>query len=145
MSEKVCEPNGCGMCKVRRSSAVKNSGSNKYLRPWTTIAPRTPYPESVTGSKCASKCTSRRDIQDACDDSPQSLSVEEIRNDYEEWHQRKIESARRQHGEDTEEEHRRQSLASLDVLGVSALEGTTVRAAVDWPFIRVQNSRRRDD
>ncbi|KAI0049971.1 P-loop containing nucleoside triphosphate hydrolase protein [Auriscalpium vulgare] len=78
-------------------------------------------------------------------DSPQSLSVEEIRNDYEEWHQRKIESARRRYGEDTEEEHRRQRIASLDVLGVSALEGTNVRAAVDWLFIRVQNSRRRDD
>ncbi|ETW80477.1 hypothetical protein HETIRDRAFT_169233 [Heterobasidion irregulare TC 32-1] len=78
-------------------------------------------------------------------DSPQSLSVEEIRNDYEDWHQRKMESARRRYGEENELEQRRERIASLDVMGVSALEGTGVRAAVDWLFIRVQNSRRRDE
>ncbi|TFY69139.1 hypothetical protein EVG20_g3277 [Dentipellis fragilis] len=78
-------------------------------------------------------------------DSPQSLSVEEIRNDYEEWHQRKMESARRRYGEEMELEHRRERIASLDVMGVSALEGTGVRTAVDWIFIRVQNSIRRDE
>ncbi|EKM80621.1 hypothetical protein AGABI1DRAFT_98766 [Agaricus bisporus var. burnettii JB137-S8] len=78
-------------------------------------------------------------------DSPQSLSVEEIRHDYEDWYQRKLESTRRhaRYGEDESEiSARRQRIASLDVMGISALEGTGVRAAVDWLFIRVQNSRR---
>ncbi|KII92646.1 hypothetical protein PLICRDRAFT_695970 [Plicaturopsis crispa FD-325 SS-3] len=76
-------------------------------------------------------------------DSPQSLSVDEIRNDYEEWHQRKQESARRTYESSSQTpENRRERIASLDVMGVSALEGTGVRAAVDWLFIRVQNSRR---
>ncbi|KAL0577462.1 ADP-ribosylation factor protein 3 [Marasmius crinis-equi] len=75
-------------------------------------------------------------------DSPQSLSVEEIRHDYEDWHQRKMESARRsRHGDDSSNA-RRERIASLDVMGVSAIEGTGVRAAVDWLFLRVQNSRR---
>lgn len=56
-------------------------------------------------------------------DSPHSLSVEEIRQDYEGWHQRKLESARRSYGEDTETQHRRERIASLDVMGISALEG----------------------
>ncbi|KAJ7646798.1 P-loop containing nucleoside triphosphate hydrolase protein [Roridomyces roridus] len=77
-------------------------------------------------------------------DSPSALSVEEIRHDYEDWHQRKIESARRNvrphHGD--EGGLTRERIASLDVMGVSALEGTGVKAAVDWLFIRVQNSRR---
>jgi len=74
------------------------------------------------------------------------LSVDEIRHDYEEWYQRKLESARRttRYGEDSSVAlaTRRERIASLDVMGVSALEGTGVRAAVDWLFIRVQNSRR---
>jgi len=79
-------------------------------------------------------------------DSPTSLSVDEIRHDYEDWYQRKMESARRTRygepdsGNDTA--MRRERIASLDVMGVSAIEGTGVRAAVDWLFIRVQNSRR---
>lgn len=56
-------------------------------------------------------------------DSPQSLSVEEIRNDYEAWHQAKVESARRRYGEENEMDQRRDRIASLDVMGVSALEG----------------------
>lgn len=56
-------------------------------------------------------------------DSPQSLSVEEIRHDYEDWHQRKMESARRTYGEENDLEQRRERIASLDVMGVSALEG----------------------
>ena len=56
-------------------------------------------------------------------DSPQSLSVEEIRNDYEEWHRRKLDSARRTYGEEMDMQHRSERLASLDVMGVSALEG----------------------
>lgn len=76
-------------------------------------------------------------------DSPQSLSVDEIRHDYEDWHQRKLESARRStYGESDNNSDRRERIASLEVMGVSALEGTGVRAAVDWLFIRVQNSRR---
>ena len=87
--------------------------------------------------------------------------MEEIRHDYEEWHQRKLESARRslRQGEgESDILAKKERIASLDVMGVSALEGyglfdcahrklitaarTGVRAAVDWLFIRVQNSRR---
>ncbi|KAI0798547.1 P-loop containing nucleoside triphosphate hydrolase protein [Irpex lacteus] len=78
-------------------------------------------------------------------DSPDSLSVEEIRNDYEDWYRHKLDSARRTPGAESEGEHRRERIASLDVMGISALEGTGVRAAVDWLFIRVQNSRRREE
>ncbi|EPQ57085.1 P-loop containing nucleoside triphosphate hydrolase protein [Gloeophyllum trabeum ATCC 11539] len=78
-------------------------------------------------------------------DSPDSLSVEEIRHDYEEWHQRKQEGARLRYAEEMDMEGRRERIASLDVMGISALEGTGVREAVDWLFIRVQNSRRRED
>ncbi|KAH9839165.1 P-loop containing nucleoside triphosphate hydrolase protein [Rhodofomes roseus] len=78
-------------------------------------------------------------------DSPHSLSVEEIRNDYEEWYRSKQDAARRRYGDEVELEHRRDRMASLDVMGISALEGTGVQAAVDWLFIRVQNSRRRDE
>jgi ADP-ribosylation factor related protein 1 len=56
-------------------------------------------------------------------DSPDSLSVEEIRTDYEEWHQRKKESARRTYGEELHADDRRERIASLDVMGISALEG----------------------
>ncbi|KAF8197909.1 P-loop containing nucleoside triphosphate hydrolase protein [Pholiota molesta] len=79
-------------------------------------------------------------------DSPNSLSVDEIRHDYEDWYQRKMESARRtRYGEadhNSDQAMRRERIASLDVMGISALEGTGVRAAIDWLFIRVQNSRR---
>ncbi|KIY66722.1 P-loop containing nucleoside triphosphate hydrolase protein [Cylindrobasidium torrendii FP15055 ss-10] len=74
-------------------------------------------------------------------DSSNSLSVEEIRNDYEDWYQRKIESARRDRQDDGDAA-RRERIASLDVMGVSAIEGTGVRSAIDWLFLRVQNSRR---
>jgi ADP-ribosylation factor related protein 1 len=56
-------------------------------------------------------------------DSPQGLSVEEIRHDYEEWHQAKVESARRRYGEEGEMDQRRERIASLDVMGISALQG----------------------
>jgi len=58
-------------------------------------------------------------------DSPDSLSATEIRHDYEEWDQRRRESARRRFGEDedAEMERKRQRIASLDVMGVSALDG----------------------
>lgn len=71
--------------------------------------------------------------------------MEEIRHDYEEWHQRKQEGARLRYAEEMDMEGRRERIASLDVMGISALEGTGVREAVDWLFIRVQNSRRRED
>lgn len=56
-------------------------------------------------------------------DSPESLSVEEIRNDYEDWYRHKLDSARRTYGAEHEGEHRRERIASLDVMGISALEG----------------------
>ena len=58
-------------------------------------------------------------------DSPQSLSVEEIRNDYEDWYRHKLENARRTttYGAESESERRTERIASLDVMGVSALEG----------------------
>ena len=58
-------------------------------------------------------------------DSPQSLSVEEIRRDYEEWFQNKIENSRRTYEYDSSSDmhHRRERIASLNVMGVSALEG----------------------
>jgi ADP-ribosylation factor related protein 1 len=94
-------------------------------------------------------------------DSPSCLSVDEIRHDYEEWQQRKIESSRRRRGMSNDAQSPVERVASLNVMGISALEGyapfrysvpvpcvlmilnsTGVRAAVDWLFIRVQNSRR---
>ncbi|KLO20318.1 P-loop containing nucleoside triphosphate hydrolase protein [Schizopora paradoxa] len=74
-------------------------------------------------------------------DSPGHLSVEEIRENYEQWYQGKKDSARRMYGEESDVKHER--FASLDVMGISALEGTGVRTAVDWLFIRVQNSKRK--
>lgn len=56
-------------------------------------------------------------------DSPLSLSVEEIRHDYEDWHQRKLESARRNVRQGEPENDIMERIASLDVMGVSALEG----------------------
>jgi ADP-ribosylation factor related protein 1 len=65
-------------------------------------------------------------------DSPESLSVEEIRTDYEEWHQRKMESSRRssRYGEENEGMERRERMASLDVMGVSALTGWVISEVV---------------
>ena len=56
-------------------------------------------------------------------DSPEALSVEEIRNDYEDWYRHKIDNARRTYSSEDESEHRRERIASLDVMGISALEG----------------------
>ncbi|KIJ61151.1 hypothetical protein HYDPIDRAFT_116461 [Hydnomerulius pinastri MD-312] len=64
-------------------------------------------------------------------DTPHSLSATEIRQDYEVWEHHRRESARRTYrsssaaaddGED-EGEGRKRRIASLDVVGVSALEG----------------------
>ena len=54
-------------------------------------------------------------------DSPGHLSVEEIRENYEQWYQGKKDSARRIYGEESDVKHER--FASLDVMGISALEG----------------------
>lgn len=54
-------------------------------------------------------------------DSPESLSVEEIRENYEQWYQGKKDSMRRIYGEHADQLQER--FASLDVMGVSALEG----------------------
>lgn len=56
-------------------------------------------------------------------DNPDSLSVAEIRHDYEVWYQHKIECARRRQGNEMDSEQRRERIASLDVMGLSALEG----------------------
>ncbi|KAH9985781.1 hypothetical protein BJV74DRAFT_846175 [Russula compacta] len=73
-------------------------------------------------------------------DNLNTLSVAEIRHDYEVWYQHKIESARWRQGSEMDNKQRRERIASLDVMGVSALEGTGVRAIVDWLFIRVDES-----
>ncbi|KAH7919953.1 P-loop containing nucleoside triphosphate hydrolase protein [Leucogyrophana mollusca] len=75
-------------------------------------------------------------------DAPHALSVTEIRNDYQDWDQRRRDSARRRPDFAPDEERRRERIASLDVMGISALEGRGVPEAVDWLFLRVQNSRR---
>ena len=56
-------------------------------------------------------------------DRAESLSVAEIRHDYEEWYQHKIESARRRQGSEMDSAQRRERIASLDVMSLSALEG----------------------
>ncbi|KAF8326568.1 P-loop containing nucleoside triphosphate hydrolase protein [Cantharellus anzutake] len=71
-------------------------------------------------------------------DLPDSFSVEAIRANYEEWWQlRNAEEAHRLGGRQIE-----RRMASLNVMGVSAIEGTGIREAVDWLFLRVQNARR---
>lgn len=56
-------------------------------------------------------------------DSPSSFSVEEIRESYEDWWQRRnMENRSRNGGEILGE----QRMASLDVMGVSALEGFVI-------------------
>ena len=54
-------------------------------------------------------------------DAPGSLTVEEIRENYEAWAQRKKESAARTGDREVPNEGR---MASLDVMAVSALEGS---------------------
>ena len=62
-------------------------------------------------------------------DSPESLSVEEIRHDYEDWYQHKLDATRRTYGSENETEHRRDRIASMDVMGISALEGSVLQPA----------------
>jgi len=75
-------------------------------------------------------------------DAEGSLTVEEIRENHEEWWIRKQSSMRTQ-GMSSDNDTRR--MGSLEVMGISALRGTGVREAVDWIYIRVQNSRKRDE
>ncbi|KAF8518749.1 P-loop containing nucleoside triphosphate hydrolase protein [Gautieria morchelliformis] len=78
-------------------------------------------------------------------DNPGSMSVQEIRENYEAWWQRRKEEAH-DRGEDGSKTAQEERVASLEVMGISALEGQGIRNAVDWLFLRVQNSsRRRDD
>lgn len=74
-------------------------------------------------------------------DADGSLTVEQIRENYEEWWARKQANLRAQGLQPDTEDTRR--MGSLDVMGVSALKGTGVRDAIDWIYIRVQNSRKR--
>jgi len=69
-------------------------------------------------------------------DSPDALTVEDIRENYEDWWQRRHQSGAWEHEEQPER------VASLDVMGVSGLEGTGIKEAVDWLFIRVQNTEK---
>ncbi|KAG8936673.1 ADP-ribosylation factor protein 3 [Tulasnella sp. 419] len=71
-------------------------------------------------------------------DVPDALTVEEIRENHEAWWQRKYQS------QDWDKEQP-QRVASLDVMGVSGLEGTGIKQAVDWLFLRVQNTKRNID
>lgn len=63
-------------------------------------------------------------------DSPESLSVEEIRENYEQWYQGKKDSMRRIYGEHADQLQER--FASLDVMGVSALEGLVLVCIDFW-------------
>lgn len=58
-------------------------------------------------------------------DTPMSLSATEIRQDYEVWDHHRRDSARRRYAEEEgeEEERKKRRIASLEVLGVSGLEG----------------------
>ena len=68
-------------------------------------------------------------------DTPMSMSATEIRQDYEPWDHYRRDSARRRYAEEEgEEERKKRRLPSLEVLGVSALEGC-VRVAVFYPFV----------
>ncbi|KAL1409540.1 ADP-ribosylation factor protein 3 [Vanrija albida] len=88
-------------------------------------------------------------------DKSSSLSVAEIRESFDAWQR-----SRPKADEDAEPESptdetggsraaaagidaeaKAERMASLDVMGVSALEGTGIREAVNWLYIRVQNSR----
>jgi ADP-ribosylation factor related protein 1 len=57
-------------------------------------------------------------------DDAGALAVHEVRAAYEEWFQAKLDAARRRPGEEHVAEARRERIASLDVMGVSALEGS---------------------
>ena len=64
------------------------------------------------------------------------MSATEIRQDYEVWDHHRRDSARRRYAEDEgeEEEMKKRRIASLEVLGVSALEGY-VRVAASFSVV----------
>ncbi|OCF58065.1 arf/Sar family protein [Kwoniella mangroviensis CBS 10435] len=72
-------------------------------------------------------------------DSPTSLSVAEIRESFDAWQRAR---SNRETDEEDKPKDKDERMASLDVMGVSALEGTGVRDAVNWLYIRVQNARK---
>ncbi|ORX36482.1 P-loop containing nucleoside triphosphate hydrolase protein [Kockovaella imperatae] len=90
-------------------------------------------------------------------DAPTCLSVQEIRESFDAWHRARTDddldateegSPSRDEMSGTadpesQDKKRRaaERMASLDVMGVSALEGDGVREAVNWLYIRVQNAR----
>ncbi|CAK9787137.1 P-loop containing nucleoside triphosphate hydrolase protein [Cutaneotrichosporon oleaginosum] len=78
-------------------------------------------------------------------DKDTSLTVAEVRESYDAWQRARTRVPDSPQSGVLEEEDKAQRMASLDVLGVSALEGTGVREAVNWLYIRVQNSRQVDD
>lgn len=83
-------------------------------------------------------------------DSPLSLSVDDIRHDYEDWHQRKLESARRtRYGEpdiSVDISARRERIASLDVMGISAIEGWDFSLVfLSFPVFCLENATKQCD
>ncbi|WVN90490.1 uncharacterized protein L203_105726 [Cryptococcus depauperatus CBS 7841] len=95
-------------------------------------------------------------------DSPTSLSVAEIRESFEAWQRslsnresdsspkaaeykgkgQQLETSARKSNEWDDGGAKAERMASLDVMGASALEGTGIRDAVNWLYIRVQNARK---
>ncbi|ODO06386.1 arf/Sar family protein [Cryptococcus wingfieldii CBS 7118] len=86
-------------------------------------------------------------------DSPTSLSVAEIREAFDAWQrsrshrngddENQISSKDKGKGKSINQgEEADERMASLDVMGASALEGTGIREAVNWLYIRVQNARK---
>ncbi|BEI98994.1 hypothetical protein CcaverHIS631_0400370 [Cutaneotrichosporon cavernicola] len=83
-------------------------------------------------------------------DKDTSLTVAEVRESFDAWQRARPERAAVPDSPlsatiELPDEDKAQRMASLDVLGGSALEGTGVREAIDWLYIRVQNSRQVDD
>ncbi|EJD52831.1 P-loop containing nucleoside triphosphate hydrolase protein [Auricularia subglabra TFB-10046 SS5] len=80
-------------------------------------------------------------------DAPDAMSVEEVRESYDAWSAQHVRDQAQREDDAREADERAHASnngersASLDVMAISAIEGTGVRAAVDWLFLRVQNSR----
>ncbi|KIR96428.1 arf/Sar family protein [Cryptococcus deuterogattii 2001/935-1] len=105
-------------------------------------------------------------------DSPSSLSVAEIRESFDAWQRARANRNQDSNEDDLQEQGegkaplknvdeayetdtprtegqgwddggaKAERMASLDVMGISALEGTGVRDAINWLYIRVQNARK---
>ncbi|TXT04250.1 hypothetical protein VHUM_04248 [Vanrija humicola] len=74
-------------------------------------------------------------------DKASSLSVAEIRESFDAWQRSRPRTGGSRAVAGLDGEAQAERMASLDVMGVSALEGTGIREAVNWLYIRVQNSR----